>query len=83
MSPVEPIYGTSEWAAGYTDGEPVEQIQDELSGDVSDEAFDSEEWSTLQRSALFVFIIGCVALYVGVSRRRASRKEAAYQKIMA
>lgn len=84
MSLVEPIYGTADWAAGFTDGEPVEEIsqevQEEVKGEISG-AYD--KWSYLQKGFMFAVIIGCVAVYIRMSKKRSARESIGYEKTMA
>lgn len=75
----EPIYGAADWAAGFTDGEPVEEIQGEIHGEIASAAY---EWSYIQKMAMFAVIIGCVALYVRISKKR-NGKGLGYEKTMA
>lgn len=89
MPCVEPIYGFADWAAGYTDGEPVEEIQSEVQGEAQGEAQGevasaAYESSYMQKAAMFAVIIGCVALYMRISKRRNGRPEdLGYEKTMA
>lgn len=76
---VEPLYGTVEWAAGFGEEEPVEEIQQEIQTELESEY---EEWSYIQKGFLFAIIIGCVALYVRITRRRNARN-LGYEKTMA
>lgn len=85
MSLVELIYGGADWAAGFADSEPPEEIQQELQGEVSNEASpssDEYEWSFISQIALFVIIIGCVALYVRMTRQRSAREDVGYEKTL-
>lgn len=75
----EPIYGFADWAAGFTDGEPVEEIQAEIPGELASDAY---EWSYIQKLAMFAVIIGCVGLYMRISKKR-NGKGLGYQKTMA
>lgn len=77
----EPIYGGADWAAGFTAGEPAEEIQQEVQ-DQADGTASLGEWSYVQKGALFAVIVGCVALYVRISRKRDPR-DAGYEKTMA
>lgn len=82
---VEPIYGSADWAAGYTEGEPAEEIQSEVQQEVQGEvASAAYESSYLQKGAMFAVIIGCVALYLRISKRRNGRPEdVGYEKTLA
>lgn len=97
MSHVEPTYGGADWAAGFTDGEAPEEIQDEVTGsapvppvvpvpvpaaDAADAATAAYEWSFFQKGAMFAVIIGCVALYVRITRRRSAREDVGYEKTL-
>lgn len=75
----QPLYGTSDWAAGYSEEEPAEDIQQEVQSEV---AGAYEEYSTLQKGFLFFVIVGCVALYVRISRNRNAR-DLGYEKTLA
>lgn len=79
----QPLYGTSDWAAGYGEEEPAEEIQQEVQSEWIDaDAEAEEEYSTLSKGVLFFFIVGCVALYVRITRKRNARDQG-YQKTMA
>lgn len=75
----QPLYGSSDWAAGYSEEESAEEIQQEVQSEVTGVY---EEYSTLQKGALFFVIVGCVALYVRISRKR-NLKDLGYEKTMA
>lgn len=84
MSLVEPIYGTADWAAGFTNGEPVEEISQEIQGEVTGEISGGyDEWSYVQKVLMFAVIIGCVAVYIRISKRRSARENIGYEKTMA
>lgn len=83
MSVVEPIYGTADWAAGFADSEPPEEIQQELQGEIEGETSSAYyEWSFIQKGAMFAVIIGCVALYVRITRKRSAREDVGYEKTL-
>lgn len=75
----EPIYGGAEFLAGFAEDEPVEEIQQEVQAEV---AGAYTEWSFVQKGAMFVVIIGCVALYMRISRKKNAR-DIGYEKTMA
>lgn len=77
----EPIYGSADWAAGFTAGEPAEEIQQEVQDQASGSAAYGE-WSYIQKGAIFAVIVGCVALYVRISKKRDPR-DAGYEKTLA
>lgn len=77
----EPIYGGADWAAGFTAGEPAEEIQQEVQDQASGSAAYGEG-SYVQKGALFAVIVGCVALYVRISRKKDPRG-AGYEKTLA
>lgn len=77
----EPIYGGADWAAGFTAGEPAEEIQQEVQGQADGSAANGD-WSYVQKGALFAVIVGCVALYLRISRKRDPRG-AGYEKTLA
>lgn len=80
---VEPIYGFADWAAGYTEGEPVEEVPAEAQETIPAEvASASEGWSYVQKGALFAVIIGGVAVYIKLSRR-VRPEDLGYRKTMA
>lgn len=88
---VEPLYGTADWAAGYTEGESAEEITSEAQEEADADAAAvvqgevtsaSEGWSYFQKGAIFAVIVGLVALYVRISRRRRPENQG-YEKTMA
>lgn len=76
----EPIYGSADWAAGFTAGEPAEEIQQEVQDQADGSA--AYQWSYVQKGAIFAVIVGCVALYVRISRKKDPR-DAGYEKTLA
>lgn len=84
MSLVEqPIYGGADWAAGFADSEGPEEIQQELQDEVEGEtSSDYYEWSSIQKGAMFAVIIGCVAVYVRITRKRSAREDVGYEKTL-
>lgn len=77
----EPIYGDADWAAGFADDESVEEIQEEVQAEVASSGV-YESWSFVQKGLLFGVIIGCVALYVRITRKR-DPSSVGYEKTMA
>lgn len=75
----QPLYGGSDWAAGYSEEESAEEIQQEVQTEV---ASVTEGYSTLQKGFLFAAIVGCVALYVRITKKR-NLKDLGYEKTMA
>lgn len=75
----EQLYGFADWAAGYTNDEPVEEIQGEIQEELDDEIDTTmggiaDQWSVFQKAALFGVIVGAVALYLRMSKRRNTGK---------
>ncbi|PSS02389.1 hypothetical protein BD289DRAFT_237370 [Coniella lustricola] len=112
----QPTYGTADWAAGYTDGEPAEEIQETLeegttggqaqqppvsipdqstsssktgsdddaaAADTYTDTDADEEWMTVQKGAFFIVLVGAVAVYLRMSRRRNFRENVGYEKTLA
>jgi hypothetical protein len=78
----EPIYGSADWAAGFTAEEPAEEIQQEVQEQADSSVAAHGEWSYVQKGALFAAIVGCVALYLRISKKRDPR-DAGYEKTLA
>ncbi|ROW08846.1 hypothetical protein VMCG_02690 [Cytospora schulzeri] len=81
----EPIYGGAEWAAGFADEEPVEEIQQEIQQEIQAEVASSgvyEGWSFIQKGLIFAVIVGCVALYLRISKKK-DPSNVGYEKTMA
>lgn len=76
----EPIYGGADWAAGFADEEAVEEIQQEIQAEVASAGV-YESWSIAQKGLIFGVIIGCVALYLRISRK--NHANLGYEKTMA
>lgn len=76
----EPIYGSADWAAGFADEEPAEEIQQEVQAELASSGV-YEGWSFVQKGLLFGVIIGCVALYVRMSRKK-DPSSVGYEKTM-
>jgi len=66
------LYGSAEWAAGYSS---EENPFDDLSR--------SEQWSILHKAFLFGTILTAVGIWVKVSKRRGSRDDVGHEKTMA
>lgn len=81
LSAEKPIYGGADWAAGFTAGEPAEEIQQEVQQQADGSAAGGE-WSYVQKGALFAVIVGCVALYLRISKKKDPRGSG-YEKTLA
>lgn len=77
----ESLYGGAEWAAGFTDGEPVEEIQQEIQDELASTGI-HDGWSSVQKGLMFGVILGCVALYLRISRKK-DPANLGYEKTMA
>ncbi|KAK1995391.1 hypothetical protein LX36DRAFT_582535, partial [Colletotrichum falcatum] len=64
-------YGTSEWAAGYSNE------------DTPLEVGSGEGWSLLQKGMLLGVVVAAITIYLKISKSRASRDSVGYEKTMA
>ncbi|KAK7735624.1 Peptidyl-prolyl cis-trans isomerase B [Cytospora paraplurivora] len=77
----EVIYGGSDWAAGFADDESVEEIQQEIQAEVASSGI-HESWGFVQKGLMFGVIVGLVALYLRLSRKK-DPANLGYEKTMA
>ncbi|GKT58913.1 peptidyl-prolyl cis-trans isomerase B [Colletotrichum tofieldiae] len=69
--PPEGEYGNSEWAAGYSNE------------DTPLEVGSGEGWSLLQKGLFLGVVVAAIAVYMKISKSRASRDSVGYEKMMA
>lgn len=77
----EVIYGGSDWAAGFAEDESVEEIQQEIQAEVASSGI-YESWGFVQKGLMFGVIVGLVALYLRLSRKK-DPANVGYEKTMA
>lgn len=76
----ETLSGSADWAAGFSDEEPVEEIQKEIQDELTSSGV-YEGWSFVQKGLLFGVILGAVALYIRLSKKK-NPENVGYEKTM-
>lgn len=76
VAPPADLRGSAQWAAGYA-AEDLPEVN------VFNKGGHSELWSIFQKAALFGVIVGAVALYLRLTKKRDERIDIGYEKTLA